>query len=206
MDRILTVEFGGMNEALYDLFALTGKDEYRDLAHRFDQEAFFAPLASGYWKFYGEPLGAFWCCTGTGVEEFSKLGDSIYFHDDSGIYVNLFAASEVAWPEKGVRLRQETRFPEEGRTTILFENEHPVTTTLRLRIPGWATRGGTVTVTGTAVSAFASPSSYLLKGKPVPAPDIIAEPKESAAGSRWCRGGHSPSGRRLRTESSSWVP
>ena len=28
------------------------------------------------------PIDSFWCCTGTGVENFAKLGDSIYFHDD----------------------------------------------------------------------------------------------------------------------------
>ncbi len=292
MDRILTIEFGGMNEALYDLASVTGKEEYRDLAHRFDHPAFFEPLAqrrdelkglhvntqipkiigaarryeltgekryrdiaeyfwsevtgarayctgntsngerwetppgvlaselsastaecccaynllkltrhvfawtgdaraadsyertlwnsrlgtqnpadgtlmyyyplaSGYWKFYGEPLGAFWCCTGTGIEEFSKLADSIYFHDGNGLFVNLYTASQLVWPEKGLRLRQETRFPEEEGTTIHIEAKQPVELTLRLRIPGWATRGGSVKVNGARIPAFASPSSYL---------------------------------------------
>src|SRR5262249_40494780 len=57
---------------------------------------YYYPLASGYWKFYGKPLDAFWCCTGTGVEEFSKLNDSIYFHDGDGLFVNLFASSRLA--------------------------------------------------------------------------------------------------------------
>ena len=29
-----------------------------------------------------EPLDTFWCCTGTGVENHAKYGDSIYFHDE----------------------------------------------------------------------------------------------------------------------------
>jgi DUF1680 family protein len=33
--------------------------------------------------------------------------------------------------------------------------------TLRLRIPWWATRGGMVSVNGSPLPAFASPSSYL---------------------------------------------
>ena len=122
---------------------------------------YYLPLASGYWKFFGTPLGAFWCCTGTGAEEFSKLGDSIYFHDAQGMYVNLFIASEVDWTEKGVRLRQETRFPAEEGTKLTFRTARPTLLSLHLRIPYWATRGGSVKVNGTPLAAFADPSSYL---------------------------------------------
>jgi hypothetical protein len=291
-ERILTIEYGGMNAVLYDLADVTKKEEYRDLAHWFDQNAFFDPLAarkdeltglhantqfpkvigaarryeltgetryrdiaqyfwrevtglrayatggtsdgerwetppgvlstalssssaecccaynmlkltrhifawtadpraadyyertlwnhrlgtqnpedgtlmyyyplaSGYWKFYGAPLTAFWCCTGTGVEEFAKAGDSIYFHDDAGIFVNLFIASEVKWPEKGVRLVQETAFPEQEGAAFRIEMDRPSSWTLRLRVPWWATRGGRVRVNGEALPAFSSPSSYL---------------------------------------------
>ena len=45
MERILLVEFGGMNDGLYRLFEITGNEEHRDLAHRFDHRAFFEPLA-----------------------------------------------------------------------------------------------------------------------------------------------------------------
>ena len=109
---------------------------------------YYYPLASGYWKFYGEPLSAFWCCTGTGAEEFAKAGDSIYFHDDAGIFVNLFIPSEVRWPENGVRLRQETSFPDEDTTRLVFDVDRPVAMTLRVRVPWWATRGGTVKLNG----------------------------------------------------------
>jgi len=122
---------------------------------------YYYPLASGYWKFYGSPLSAFWCCTGTGAEEFAKAGDSIYFRDGEGIWVNLFIASEVRWPEKGVRLLQETAFPDEEATTLRFETDRPVALTLRVRVPGWAARGGTLKVNGVAQPVFASPSSYL---------------------------------------------
>jgi DUF1680 family protein len=122
---------------------------------------YYYPLASGYWKFYGAPMSAFWCCTGTGAEEFAKAGDSIYFHDDSGVYVNLFIASEVRWPEKGLRLRQETSFPDDSRTTITVAADRPVEATLRLRVPWWATRGGTVKINGAPSAVFASPSSYV---------------------------------------------
>jgi uncharacterized protein len=122
---------------------------------------YYLPLAAGYWKTFGKPFDAFWCCTGTGSEEYAKLVDTIYFHDDDSLYVNLFVDSQLEWPEKGLRLRQETRFPEQEGSTLTLSVRNPVRLSLRLRIPYWA-RGGSVKVNGTALAAFASPSSYLL--------------------------------------------
>jgi len=45
--RILEVEYGGMSEALYDLYAATGEEKYRDLARRFEHARFLDPLAQG---------------------------------------------------------------------------------------------------------------------------------------------------------------
>jgi len=77
---------------------------------------YYVPLATGYWKVFASPRGSFWCCTGTGVESFSKLADSIYFHDENGLYVNLFVASELDWEEQGLRVRQDTAFLSRGET------------------------------------------------------------------------------------------
>ena len=121
---------------------------------------YYLPLASGYWKTFGKPLDAFWCCTGTGSEEYAKLGDTIYFHDDYSIYVNLYIDSQVQWPEKGLRFKQETRFPQQQGTTITVLADKPAQLAVNLRIPYWV-RGGSVKINGTALPAFASPSSYL---------------------------------------------
>jgi len=45
--RIQMVEFGGMNEVLYNLYAATGNSQYLELGRRFDHKAFFASLARG---------------------------------------------------------------------------------------------------------------------------------------------------------------
>ncbi len=124
-------------------------------------KSYFLPLGSGYWKYYGSALDSFWCCTGTGAEEFAKFADSIYFHDDHGIFVNLFIASELNWAEKGVRIRQETKFPEQEGTALTIHTDKPVEMALNVRVPYWATRGGTVKLNGATLPAFSSPSSYL---------------------------------------------
>ena len=121
---------------------------------------YYLPLASGYWKTFGKPFDAFWCCTGTGSEEYAKLTDTIYFHDDDSLYVNLYIDSQLDWPEKGLRLKQATRFPEQQGTTLLISANQPQEMTIHLRIPYWA-QGGSLKINGTALPAFASPASYL---------------------------------------------
>jgi DUF1680 family protein len=122
---------------------------------------YYLPLGNGYSKIYAKPFDSFWCCNGTGAEEFAKLTDSIYFHDDNSIFVNLYIASDVHWPEKAFRLTQQTSFPEEQGTTVTISAARPVDVDLRLRIPYWA-KSGSVKVNGHPIPAFADPGSYLV--------------------------------------------
>ena len=56
---------------------------------------YFLPVGGGYSKIFAKPFDSFWCCSGTGAEEFAKLTDSIYFHDANSVYVNLYVASDL---------------------------------------------------------------------------------------------------------------
>jgi uncharacterized protein len=122
---------------------------------------YYLPLGSGYSKIYAKPFDSFWCCNGTGAEEFAKLTDTIYFHDDRSLVVNLYIASDVSWPEKGIRLSQQTSFPEEQGTTLVVSAEKPADIDLKLRVPYWTKNGG-VKVNGRPLPAFADPGSYLV--------------------------------------------
>ena len=115
----------------------------------------------GAWKTFGTEDRSFWCCTGTGVEEYAKLTDSIYFHDEEGVFVNLFIPSELNWASRGIRLRQETRFPEEPATTLVVGADRPVQFTLRLRVPEWLAGRGSMKVNGKPLEASAAPGGYL---------------------------------------------
>ena len=124
-------------------------------------KSYFLPLAPGYWKYYNSAYDSFWCCTGTGAEEFAQFGNTVYFHDDDGIYVNLFLPSQVNWPEKGIRLRQETNFPEQEATSLIVRAARPVQVSLNVRVPCWATRGVAIKLNGQELPVSSSPSSYL---------------------------------------------
>ena len=115
----------------------------------------------GAWKTFGTEDNSFWCCTGSGVEEYSKLNDSIYWRDADGVYVNLFIASDLNWAEKGFRLRQETRFPSEPKTAFVVNVNQPIRLSLRLRIPAWLPSASSLKLNGKPVDASASPGSYL---------------------------------------------
>jgi DUF1680 family protein len=122
---------------------------------------YYLSLAPGLWKTFGTRWNAFWCCTGTGAEEFAKLADTIYFHDGQGVYVNLFVASELNWPEKKITLVQETRFPEEEETTLTIKNAGPTRLPVHIRVPYWATHGLAVWINDKKQEVAATPSSYI---------------------------------------------
>ena len=122
---------------------------------------YFVTLASGRWKYYNLPNDSFWCCTGTGMENHAKYADSIYFHSADDLFVNLFIPSEVNWTAKGVRVRQETEFPERETTRLTVSAEKPVRFTMRVRVPYWAHRGVTAKLNGQTLAVDAKPASWL---------------------------------------------
>ena len=121
---------------------------------------YFLSLTPGAWKTWNTEDRSFWCCTGTALEEFSKLTDSIYYQDSGGISVNLFIASALDAKEKGVALRQETRFPGDPRTAIVIESAPLSAFALRLRIPAWAD-GASAKLNGRPIEAMAGGGAYL---------------------------------------------
>ncbi|MFJ9738318.1 glycoside hydrolase family 127 protein [Streptomyces sp. NPDC101166] len=102
------------------------------------------------------------CCGGTGMENHTKYQDSVYSRsaDGGALYVNLYLASTLRWPERGLVVEQTGDYPAEGVRTLTFrEGGGPLD--LLLRVPSWATGGFTVTVNGVRQSAAATPGSYL---------------------------------------------
>jgi len=122
---------------------------------------YFFPLAAGYWRAYNSPEESFWCCTGTGAEEFAKFVDTIYFHRGRDIYVNQFIPSTLDWRDEGLVLEQVTNFPRQQGTQLKIKTSRPTQRTIHVRIPRWTTEQAEVKVNGVALEAMADRGSYL---------------------------------------------
>jgi uncharacterized protein len=122
---------------------------------------YYVPTLPGAWKTFDDPYDSNLCCTGTGMEEYAKLVDTIYFHDERSIYVNQFVSSEVSWPERRLCVRQQTEFPEEERTALMVFAEEQVSFALKVRAPRWA-HGIEVAVNGVLERVIAGSDGYLL--------------------------------------------
>ena len=122
---------------------------------------YFFPLSTSYWRAYHSAEDSFWCCTGTGAEEFAKFTDTIYFHRGGDLYVNQFIASTLDWKEEGLKIEQSTAFPREQGTTLKIVSLQPKLRTIHVRIPAWTTGAAEVKVNGRPLEAIADPGSYL---------------------------------------------
>jgi DUF1680 family protein len=122
---------------------------------------YFLSMAPAAWKTLGTEENTFWCCNGTALEEFAKLQNSIYFHDADSLYVNLYIASTLDWKDRGVRVRQETAFPNEPRTKLTIMSTHGEKWTMHLRVPAWTTTEARISVNGRPIDVQPQPGTYM---------------------------------------------
>ncbi len=133
------------------LFQITGHKKYADFYEntfinailssqnpKTGMTMYFQPMATGYFKVYSEPFEHFWCCTGTGMENFTKLNDSLYFYQEDMLYVNMYLSSSVKWAEKQLQLSQDSDIPNNDKATFHIRTENEVVFTLCLRVPHWS--------------------------------------------------------------------
>lgn len=110
---------------------------------------YFTPIRPRHYRVYSQPEVCFWCCVGTGMENHGKYGEFIYARGpaNDSLYVNLFIASELNWKERGIRILQETAFPDEARTTLIVSTAQPQRFFLQIRHPAWC-EAPVITVNG----------------------------------------------------------
>ena len=142
------------------LFMLTGQRKYADyyentfinailasVNRETGMTTYFQPMATGCFKTYCNPdvnKNYFWCCTGTGLENFTKLGDSIYFYGEVEggkpvLFVNQYFSSTVNWKAKGIKLSQKSDLPmgEAVSFTVDAIGAGASDFILALRLPDW---------------------------------------------------------------------
>ncbi len=126
--------------------------KYVDMMERVLYNGFLAGVsAAGDRFFYQNPLMSYgdyerfeWinvpCCPPNVVRLMASVGGYVYAKDAGGVTVNLFVGSDASFEAAGtdLRIRQETRYPWDGKVKILLDPARPVRFALRVRVPGWA--------------------------------------------------------------------
>ncbi|MCH5210063.1 MAG: glycoside hydrolase family 127 protein [Oscillospiraceae bacterium] len=108
-----------------ELYKITGEKKYKDYYEGTFLNAiissqnpetgmtmYFQPMSTGYFKVYSSRWDDFWCCTGSGMENFTKLTDSIYYKKDNMIVVNQYISSILTDRDNGIKLTQESQLPD----------------------------------------------------------------------------------------------
>jgi DUF1680 family protein len=121
---------------------------------------YFTPIRPRHYRVYSQPQECFWCCVGSGMENHGRHAAFAYAHDGEALRVNLYMDSQLRWTERGLVLRQRTRFPEEARSELQLELERPQAFALELRHPHWLDGPLRVKVNGRAWPLRSTPSSY----------------------------------------------
>ena len=146
---------------------------------------YFTPMRPNHYRMYSQVDLGMWCCVGSGLESHARHGQFIYSRDEGPdaagapvLLVNLFVASSLDWRERGLRLTQRTRFPDEAATRIVIDEAPPKGRfTLKVRHPGWLAPGALrVRINGEAVALSAAdrqPGGYVVLTREWRAGDVV---------------------------------
>ena len=106
-------------------------------------------LHQGAQKCFGNREYSFWCCYASGVEAFASLSNGAFLHNGgSGLWVNNYIPSTLAWAAQGLKLTLDTAFPDSGDIKLTFSLAKAITLSVSLRIPYWAVQPVALTING----------------------------------------------------------
>jgi len=115
------------------------------------------------------------CCQGQGTRLYGSLPEYLYSLSPKGIYVDLYARSEISWKQGNadLKLTTATAFPEAGDVTIKVDTPQRAAFMLSLRIPSWAVKAVGISLNGKLVAA-GIPGSYCHLERPWQAGDQVS--------------------------------
>lgn len=128
---------------------------------------YYTSTLPGGFKSYSDRFNieGVWCCVGTGMENHSKYGEGIYFNNNQMLYVNLFIPSELTWKDRGFKLRQETRFPEEDKVTLKIIENESYNKPIYIRYPTWIDTSIKIQINGESITVDTHPGEYICLNK-----------------------------------------
>lgn len=156
------------------LFIITGEKKYADYYentlinaimasqnHETGLTMYFQPMATGYQKVFGTLDTNFWCCTGSGMENFTKLQDSIYVRKEGLVVVNQYLASTIE--QDGYTLVQTGDLSKDTTMTFALtaKKADGIGFGLRLRVPEWVA-GDVVVKFGDEAYTYTTRNGYIV--------------------------------------------
>jgi DUF1680 family protein len=134
---------------------------------------YFTPARPRHYRVYSAPNEAMWCCVGSGMENHGKYNQFIYTHQHDSLFLNLFIPSQLNWKEKGIVLKQETKFPSEEQVKLTITKAASAFKLL-IRYPSWVKDVALkVIVNGKAILYTSNPSSYISINRKWKAGDVV---------------------------------
>ena len=130
------------------LFEITGERKYLDYVEKALWNAklgsvgpsggytYFNPMGTGYYRLYSpsEPSkNPFWCCVGTGLEDFAKIGDQIFYEENGVVMIAQWISSELVLGN-GDQIKISVDYKRGKLSLSVTGNEDKK---IRLRIPDW---------------------------------------------------------------------
>jgi len=115
------------------------------------------------------------CCEGQGTRVFGSLPEYIYSIAEDGIYVDLYAASEIKYTlqNKSMSLTMNTKFPYDSKVEIIIENEQTIQYKIRIRVPSWVSENMSIKVNNSEVGR-GKPGTYFIVDRKWENGDIIS--------------------------------
>lgn len=115
------------------------------------------------------------CCEGQGTRVFGSLPEYIYSVAEDGIYIDLFAASEIKYKTKNqsVSLKMSTQFPYDAKVKIQMGIEQSQQNKIRIRIPAWASEDMPIVVNESEVGR-GKPGTYFVIDRKWKNGDVIS--------------------------------
>lgn len=135
------------------LFLLHGDGKYIDVLERSLYNGLISGVSlDGKGFFYPNPLESKgqharspWfgcaCCPSNICRFMASIPGYVYAQRRDELFVNLFASGVGRFEldaDAAIELRQQTRYPWDGRVRITVTPDRPTTFTLKVRVPGWA--------------------------------------------------------------------
>ena len=175
------------------LFLLHGDAKYLDVLERIVYNGFLSGVSlDGERFFYPNPLASdgersfnmgqkgrsAWfdcsCCPTNVVRFLPSMAGYVYAQRERDVFVNLFVAGRGEMDLGGLKLgiRQETRYPWEGRVRIVLEPGRPTELALHVRVPGWAQGRPVPSDLYRYAEGGAEPFTLAVNGQPVK-PEIV---------------------------------